>query len=146
MKNIIKKCVCLISACAVALSLTACGSGSGTNGKTPAPADITTKVMQQVKFAETEEITTDRLSRFYTVDASSVSKMSLYVSTSLASADEVAVFVGKSAADTAKIKTAVDARITKRESDLTATTPQNTQRCKIVLWKCAAIMCFSPSV
>lgn len=104
--------------CAVALSLTACsGSSSGTNGKTPAPADITAAVMQKVKFAETEEITTDRLSRFYTIDSSSVDKMSLYVSTSLASADEVAVFVGKSSSDTDKIKTAVEARITKRESD-----------------------------
>jgi len=117
MNNIIKKCALLLSTCAVILSLTACGSGSGTNGKTPAPADITTKIMQQVKLAETEEITADRLSRFYTVDSSSIDKMSLYVSTSLASADEVGVFVGKSSADTAKIQTAVEARITKREQD-----------------------------
>jgi len=125
MNNIIKKCALLLAACTVALSLTACGGGSssGTNGKTPAPADITAKVMQQVKFAETEEITSDRLSRFYTVDSSSIDKMSLYVSTSLASADEVAVFVGKSSADTAKIQSAVQARITKREQDFNGYNP-----------------------
>lgn len=109
--------VCALLAGALAVGLSACKSGSGTNGKTPAPADITAKVQQQVKFDEMEEITAQRLSRFYTVDSSAVSQMSLYVSTSLASSDELAVFVGKSGSDAAKIKTAVQARIQKRNAD-----------------------------
>lgn len=99
--------------CAILVFATAgCAGNSGsTSAKTPAPSEVTTKIMNDVKFPEMIEVSRDRLSKYYDVDDSAVKDMAVFVCSSSASSAEVAVFEADKADNVNAIKTVVQTRI-----------------------------------
>lgn len=96
--------------------LTSCKTTDPTNGKNPAPADITSKILNQGGFVELFNISEERLPREYTgVDMSKIQSFSVYVCASNASADELAVFKMKNVSDISKITTTINQRIKDRQ-------------------------------
>lgn len=102
------------SICAVLVMASAgcAGKSAGSaSAKTPAPSEVTTKIMSDVKFPEMIEVSRDRLSKYYTVEDSAVKEMSVFVCSSSASSAEVAVFEAAKDSDVDAIKAAVQTRI-----------------------------------
>lgn len=97
--------------CAVLVLASAGCAGKSASAKTPVPSEVTTKIMNDVKFPEMVEVTKDRLSKYYTIEDSAVKEMSVFVCSSSASSAEVAVFEAAKDSDVNAIKTAVQTRI-----------------------------------
>lgn len=119
---------------AMLASLTACGggetSGTGTtsskvesNVSASAPADITAKIMGDIKFPSMAEIKSDRLSTYYDVDADKIEAFSAYICGSGAYPDEIAVFKMKSADDVSAVKSVLDKRVESQTTTFKDYTP-----------------------
>jgi hypothetical protein len=113
--NLLKRSAAILAA-AILLFTAGCSNNNNSSAstKTPEPSAITTKLQSDMKFPEMIEVKSDRLSKYYSVDADTVKASSVFICSSSASADEIAVFEGNSAADADKIKAAVQKRIDKK--------------------------------
>lgn len=135
MRKITKGIIATLLAAAMLTSLTACGgdntSSTGTINSSAtessvnasAPADITNKIMGDIKFPSMAEIKSDRLSTYYDVDADKIEAFSAYICGSGAYPDEIAVFKMKSADDVNAVKTVLDKRVESQTTTFKDYTP-----------------------
>ena len=132
MKKITKALAALLVP-AMIISLTACGGDTGSKPvenssvqssvSASAPADITSKIMTDIKFPSMAEIKSDRLVSYYDVDADKVEAFSAYICGSGAYPDEIAVFKMKSADDIQAVKTVLEARVESQTTTFKDYTP-----------------------
>lgn len=108
-KKMLKKAVVFILPI---MLLTACG-GAAESTAQPTPSDITTKLTADIEFPQMAEVKSDRVKDFYDIDTEQVDAISVFICGSGAYPDEIAIFKMKSADQTAAVKTAIEARITK---------------------------------
>ena len=134
MRKITKGIITALLATAMLTSLTACGGNTSStettnssavesNVNASAPADITSKIMGDIKFPSMAEIKSDRLSTYYDVDADKIEAFSAYICGSGAYPDEIAVFKMKSADDVNAIKTVLDKRVESQTTTFKDYTP-----------------------
>ena len=118
---------------AMLVSLTACGgetsSSTNTSSATEsvlnasAPADITKKIMEDIKFPSMAEIKSERLATYYEVDSDKIENFSAYICGSGAYPDEIAIFKMKSSADVDAVKTVLQARVESQTTTFKDYTP-----------------------
>lgn len=118
---------------AMLLSLTACGGDTSSavtesssvqnNVNASAPADITSKIMTDIKFPSMAEIKEDRLASYYDVDVAKIDSFSAFICGSGAYPDEIAIFKMKSADDVNTVKTVLEDRVEKQTTTFKDYTP-----------------------
>ena len=119
---------------AMLISLTACGGETTssatsevnsvqTNQNASAPADITSKIMTDIKFPSMAQIKEERLASYYDIDSAKIDAYSAYICGSGAYPDEIAVFKMKSADDVNAVKTVLEARVEKQTTTFKDYTP-----------------------
>lgn len=134
MRKITKGIITALLTAAMLTSLTACGGGNTSSTGTTssavessisasAPADITKKIMEDIKFPSMAEIKSDRLATYYEVEADKIESFSAYICGSGAYPDEIAVFKMKSADDVSAVKTALDKRVESQTTTFKDYTP-----------------------